>query len=307
MPDTIGGTKVGGRVVKRPATKVSRAIILDNFSMFDPILGRSFVRRLADDRSVMTPFEYVTEHVEETKIVGKKRADRPGSVAAVRLVPSVVFQELCRLAVVATDCRARAAGEFPFRLCEESVALATKRIGRNTHPFVIDSRVIGKVAPLSRRYTLACAQPVAVGSGSIPRNLDHRTVRLGAVSVDIALFYRIPRVLACESLELLNCHLLRRDREAARQSCQALDFIDGIALGLVRGRPFQIRDRAAHDRISLSVAVQEPAPAGSSPLPAQLGFDVLDPLVLSPSFERPLCRGVKASVGIRFERDRPEW
>src|SRR6202023_3134169 len=107
---------------------------------------------------VLAPRPRVAVHVEQAQVVGTLLTHRPGTLAAVRLIPGVTPEQLRRRAVRPAARRLGPAGVFPFRLREQAVARSPQVVGIRLHPF-LDCLW---VAPLLPRNAFLLAQPVTV-------------------------------------------------------------------------------------------------------------------------------------------------
>src|SRR5262249_61611756 len=99
---------------------------------------------------------------------------------AVAGIAGISPQQVEREAMVTAGPRPGSAGVFPFRLRGQPIAPPLEGIGRDPHPLVIFSTLVGYVAPLLRGQALLFAQPVAVGRTAVPAHGDHRTVPVRA-------------------------------------------------------------------------------------------------------------------------------
>src|SRR5271157_4274729 len=78
----------------------------------------------------------------------------------------------------------RPAPNLPFPLGWPAVACPLQGIGTDLHPLGILALIVRFVA---LRQVLLAAQPVAIGSGMIPRDTVHGAFRIGAVPVVVGM------------------------------------------------------------------------------------------------------------------------
>src|SRR5262249_28857025 len=133
-PVTVRGAGERGSISERATPKQTRDVYVDRRTCAYIISVCSRPRGLIGFVRLLTPFVDVAQHVEQPHVLRQQARTRPGVVAAIVTIPSILLEQTERVTIVAAGDRARTAGVFPFRLGWQAIARSPQEVDGDRHP-----------------------------------------------------------------------------------------------------------------------------------------------------------------------------
>src|SRR5262249_27725939 len=133
-PVAVRGAGERRSISKRAAPKQTRNVYVDSRTHISIISSCSYPRGLIAFMRLLTPFIDVSQHIEQPHVIRQQARTRPGMVAAIVPIPSILLQQSERVTIIAAGDRARPAGVFPFRLGGQAIARSPQEVDGDRHP-----------------------------------------------------------------------------------------------------------------------------------------------------------------------------